>query len=95
MEIVDLEIIEKTAQLARLAVSEEEKLSLKKDLNEIFELFESINKEEIKALKPLSNPLEMSQRMREDVAVSKNMHPAIKQNAPLEEDDFITVPKVL
>ena len=29
MEIVDLEIIEKTAQLARLAVSEEEKLSLK------------------------------------------------------------------
>lgn len=95
MSKLDPEIIQKTAKLAQLDVSENETAALAHDLENIFHLFESLNREDISQLEPLSNPLGETQALRQDVAVKRDLLASIQQNAPLAEDNFITVPKVI
>lgn len=92
---MDPNIINKTAQLAQLELTEKELDSLHKDLSGIFELFDVLDNESIKQLQPLGHPLEETQRLREDIVIPRNLSDSIQKNAPLSEDDFITVPKVI
>ncbi|SUO96878.1 Asp-tRNA(Asn)/Glu-tRNA(Gln) amidotransferase subunit GatC [Suttonella indologenes] len=89
------EIIEKTAKLAQLHISDEEKQALQADLAAIFPLFDALNKVEISALEPLAHPLDAKQRLRADQAVARDLLATIENNAPQFEDGFITVPKVI
>ncbi len=89
------EIILKTAELARLEFDVPARQQLLKELTAIFPLFEAINREEIRALAPLSHPLELSQPLRADVAQPRDMLPSLAENAPDFADSFIKVPKVI
>ena len=92
---IDIETVYKTANLARLHISEADAANLQKDLESILSLFSVLDREEITALKPLGHPLEYTQPLREDVAHNKDLHSVIEQNDPFAEDGFITVPKVI
>ena len=89
------EIIQKTAQLARLEFSPEALPQLQEKLGAIFSLFNSINTPEISALAPLSHPLELSQPLRPDVAEPRDMLASLAENGPDFAEGFIKVPKVI
>lgn len=89
------EMIKKTAQLAQLEISDAELATLSHDLEGIFELFTTLDKAEVSALAPLGHPLGDVQPLREDRAIKRQLLDNIEQNAPLAENDFITVPKVI
>lgn len=95
MSQLNLEIIKKTAKLAQLDISDSDAQSLTQDLDGIFDLFVSLDKPEISALEPLGHPLGETQPLRPDIAIAHDLLTTIEQNAPLAENDFITVPKVI
>lgn len=95
MSPLNSEVIAKTAKLAQLEISAEQIARLTDELDGIFNLFTTINTAEITATAPLSHPLGETQRLRADVAVERDMLPSIELNAPLAEERFITVPKVI
>lgn len=95
MSKLDRDIVQKTAFLARLELSEEETTRLQDELEDIFTLLDSIDREDIRNLKPLAHPLGDTQRLRADEPVERDMIPYIERNAPLAENDYILVPKVL
>lgn len=95
MSQLDPDIVASTAKLARLALSAEQQQRLTADLGKIFDLFAVLEDDSIRAKAPLAHPLGDIQPLREDVAVARDMHPSIAENAPYAEDGFITVPKVI
>jgi aspartyl-tRNA(Asn)/glutamyl-tRNA(Gln) amidotransferase subunit C len=46
-------------------------------------------------VEPLSNPLEMTQRLREDIVTEENRRDAFLANAPQTEAGLFLVPKVI
>ncbi len=95
MSTLDPEIVIKTAHLAQLEPGPEEVAALSRDLADIFALFGALDRQEISALTPLGHPLGDTQPLREDKAVARDLMANIEENAPLAEDGFITVPKVI
>lgn len=89
------EMVAGTAKLARLAISDEQKKKLAADLGKIFDLFAVLDDDTVRGKAPLAHPLGDIQPLREDVAVTRDMHASIAENAPYAEDGFITVPKVI
>lgn len=89
------ETLLKTAKLAKLDLSESETTALQKDLEGIFDLFTALNREDIHALEPLGHPLGETQPLRADQAIKRDLIENIETNAPLAEEGFITVPKVI
>lgn len=95
MSRLDPETVTCTAQLARLALSAEQKAKLCDDLGKIFDLFAVLEDDAIRAKAPLAHPLGDIQPLRADIAVARDMHESIRENAPYPEAGFITVPKVI
>lgn len=95
MSPLDSELVARTAKLARLALSCEQEKQLAADLGKIFELFDVLDDDTIRDKTPLAHPLGDIQPLRDDVAVARDMHPSIAENAPYAEDGFFTVPKVI
>ncbi|MBR1375316.1 MAG: Asp-tRNA(Asn)/Glu-tRNA(Gln) amidotransferase subunit GatC [Cardiobacteriaceae bacterium] len=95
MTNISIDTVFKTANLARIDLSEEEAKQLQEDLGNILNLFSTLNREEISSLPALGHPLEYSQPLRDDVAQNRDLAAVIERNAPLAEDGFITVPKVI
>ncbi|MDO5090070.1 MAG: Asp-tRNA(Asn)/Glu-tRNA(Gln) amidotransferase subunit GatC [Cardiobacteriaceae bacterium] len=95
MSTLDSELVARTAQLARLALSPEQEKRLAADLGKIFELFDVLDDDAIRSKAPLAHPLGDIQPLRDDVAIARDMHPSIAENAPHAEDGFFTVPKVI
>lgn len=95
MSTPDTETIIKTAKLAQLELSSEQVALIARELGGIFPLFEALDRDDIHALVPLGHPLGGTQPLREDSAQNDGPHFAIETNAPLAEDGFITVPKVI
>lgn len=87
--------IAKTAALAQLEIQEADLPRLAQELGQIFDLFNTINTPEISVTTPLSHPLGETQRLREDVAIERDMMPSIEKNAPAAENRYITVLKVI
>lgn len=95
MSQLDPEMVASTAQLARLALSDKQKKKFAEDLGKIFDLFAVLDDDAIRAKAPLAHPLGDTQPLRDDVAVARDMHGSIAENAPYPEAGFITVPKVI
>lgn len=89
------EMVASTAKLARLALSDAQQQKLAADLGKIFDLFAVLEDDAIRAKAPLAHPLGDIQPLRADVAVPRDMHASIAENAPYPEAGFITVPKVI
>lgn len=95
MSQLDPDMVASTARLARLALSDTQKEQLCADLGKIFDLFAVLDDDAIRAKAPLAHPLGDTQPLRDDVAIVRDMHDSIAENAPYPEAGFITVPKVI
>jgi aspartyl-tRNA(Asn)/glutamyl-tRNA(Gln) amidotransferase subunit C len=94
MEVNDA-MVEKLAHLARLKFNEEEKQEIKTDLQRMISFVEKLNELNLDGVEPLLHLSDGVNILREDeIKGSVSREEALK-NAPLHDDQFIKVPKVI
>jgi len=87
--------VAKIAHLARLAVEPEEFEALGRDLSNILGLVAQMDGVDTESVVPMAHPLEMAQRLREDVVTEENRRDSYQANAPAVENGLFLVPKVI
>jgi aspartyl-tRNA(Asn)/glutamyl-tRNA(Gln) amidotransferase subunit C len=92
---VTVKEVEHVATLARLSFTEEEKLTLTGQLNEILRYMEQLNGVDTSAVEPLSHVIELQNVFRPDVLRPSCPREEILKNAPARTEKFFKVPKVL
>lgn len=92
---VTVKDVEHIAKLARLEFSDEEKVKFTHQLNQILEYVEQLNKLDTANVEPLSQVIELSNRVREDIVKPGLSTEEALNNAPAKTDRFFKVPKVI
>lgn len=87
--------IEKIAWLARLSLAEEDIPGYSKDLTNILSLVEQMNTIDTTTVEPLAHPLELKARLREDTITEPDERDHFQEIAPLVENGYYLVPKVI
>jgi len=87
--------VAKIAHLARLAVEPEESEALGRELSNILDLVAQMDAVDTERVVPMAHPLEMAQRLREDVVREENRRDSYQANAPAVENGLFLVPKVI
>ncbi len=89
------DIVKHVARLCRLKVSEEELKLFTRELSEILNYIEKLNKLDTENVAPLTHVLPLSNVMRED-EVKKSLPPEkALGNAPEKIKGFFSVPKII
>jgi aspartyl-tRNA(Asn)/glutamyl-tRNA(Gln) amidotransferase subunit C len=92
---VDLATVKRVARLARIAVSEEESERMRDQLNGILGFVAQLDEVDVAGIEPMTSVVHMSMKKRQDVVTDGGKVADIVANAPLTEDGFFMVPKVV
>lgn len=92
---VDVATVKRVARLARLAVTEEEAVRMTGELNGILGFVEQLSEVNVDGVEPMTSVTPMKMKMRKDEVTDGNMADRIVANAPLTEQNFFEVPKVV
>ena len=92
---VDSKTVRRVARLARLKVNEEDVPRLAVELNAILAFVEQLNEVDVTGIAPMTSVVSTATKMRDDVVTDGNYPKDITRNAPISEDDFFMVPKVV
>lgn len=87
--------VEHVAALARLGMTDDEKIKFTEQLSRILGYAETINKLDTKNTAPTSHAIPMKNVFREDRAVPCEDLKEIIANAPAEENNMFSVPKIM
>ena len=94
MEVNDA-MVEKLAHLSRLQFNETEKVEIKNDLQRMIAFVEKLNELDLDGIEPLLHMSDEVNVLREDeIKGSISREDALK-NAPLHDEQFFKVPKVI
>ncbi len=92
---LDRSDVENIAHLARLAISEDDISEYAKNLSAILEFVEQMGSVDTQGVEPMAHPLEMTQRLREDVVSETDQREHFQKIAPAVEAGLYLVPKVI
>jgi aspartyl-tRNA(Asn)/glutamyl-tRNA(Gln) amidotransferase subunit C len=92
---VDVDTVRRIAHLARIAVAEEEVEHLKGELNAILAFVEQLSEVDVAGVQPMTSVTPMELKKRADVVTDGGIPDDIVRNAPVAEDHFFVVPKVV
>jgi aspartyl-tRNA(Asn)/glutamyl-tRNA(Gln) amidotransferase subunit C len=92
---VDQAAVRRIARLARIAVTDDEVPHLQNEINAILAFVEELSAVDVSGVEPMTSVIPMKLPMREDVVTDGEIEPAVLANAPLAEDGFFLVPKVI
>ena len=92
---VDIKTVKRVARLSRIAVKDDEAECMANELNAILGFVEQLDEVNVDNVEPLTSVIPMTLRTREDVVTDGNKASDIVANAPLSEDNFFLVPKVI
>ena len=92
---VDAATVRRIAQLARIAVTEAEVPHLQGELNAMLAFVEQLSEVDVEGVEPMTSVTPMTLRRRDDVVSDGGYADRIVSNAPLTEDNFFMVPKVV
>ena len=92
---IDKDKIIHTSKLARISLEEKKVDSLSKDLSNIFNFIEKLNKIKTDDVKPLTSILDHSLRTRDDQVTDGSIRGKVLGNAPNKNEEFFIVPKVI
>ena len=92
---VDQATVRRIAHLARIAVTDEEVPGLQNELNAILAFVEQLGEVDVSGVEPMTSVTPMQLRQREDKVTDGHYPDKIVANAPLTEDHFFLVPKVV
>ncbi|ENN93591.1 Asp-tRNA(Asn)/Glu-tRNA(Gln) amidotransferase subunit GatC [Bartonella bovis] len=92
---VDNKTVKRVAHLARIAIHDDETERMTKEFNAILKFVEQLNEIDINGVEPLTSVMPMALRMREDSITDGNKAAEIIANAPITEENFFLVSKVV
>ena len=92
---LDKSDIDKIAWLARLSISEADIPNYIHDVSNILDLVGKMNSVNTDNIKPLSHPLEITARLREDKVTEIDQRAHFQEIAPAVDNGHYLVPKVI
>jgi len=94
MEVND-QLVEKLAHLSRLQFTDTEKAGIKNDLQRMIGFVEKLNELDLAGVEPLLHMSPEVNVLREDEIRGSVSRSAALSNAPLHDEQFFKVPKVI
>ena len=92
---VDQATVRRIARLARIAVADAEVPHLQGELNAMLHFVEALSAVDVEGVEPMTSVMPMAMRLRADVVTDGEIAAAVTGNAPISEDYFFMVPKVV
>jgi aspartyl-tRNA(Asn)/glutamyl-tRNA(Gln) amidotransferase subunit C len=92
---VDADTVRRIAHLARIAVAENEVEHLKGELNTMLAFVEQLAEVNVDNVEPMTSVTPMAMKKRVDEVTDGGLAEDIVKNAPMSEDNFFLVPKVV
>jgi aspartyl-tRNA(Asn)/glutamyl-tRNA(Gln) amidotransferase subunit C len=92
---VDQATVRRIARLARIAVEDEEIPHLQGEINAILAFVDELSAVDVAGVEPMTSVIPMKLPMREDVVTDGEIVNQVLANAPLTENGFFLVPKVV
>ena len=92
---VDTATVRRIAHLARIAVADDEVEHLKGELNAMLAFCEQLQEVDVEGVEPMVSVTPMAMKKRADVVTDGGIAQDIVKNAPMTEDQFFLVPKVV
>lgn len=92
---VDSATVGRIAHLSRIAVEDDEVERLRVELNAILAFVETLSAVDVDGVEPLTSALPMQMKKRADVVTDGGISDEILANAPVREDHYFVVPKVV
>jgi aspartyl-tRNA(Asn)/glutamyl-tRNA(Gln) amidotransferase subunit C len=87
--------IEKVARLARIELSEEEKATFGKQLDQILNYMEQLNRLDTAGVEPTSHAIPINNVFREDETKPSFSRGEVLEIAPDQEADHFRVPRII
>ncbi len=92
---VDSATVRRIAHLARIKITKAEEKSLENELSGIFEWVKQLDEVDVTDVEPMTSAVQMTLRLRPDKVTDGEKADEVTANAPLKEDGFFVVPKVV
>ena len=92
---VDAATVRRIAHLARIAVTDAEVPHLQGELNAMLAFVEQLQEVNVDGVEPMTSVMPMDMKKREDVVNDGEIADQVTANAPMSEDHFFLVPKVV
>lgn len=87
--------VKKIAHLAKLNMTEQDIALYTNQLSNILDFVAKMNEADTSHIDPVANPLDLSQRLREDAVTEHDQRAAFQKIAPLVQAGLYLVPKVI
>jgi len=92
---IDAATVKRIGRLARIRVEENEVEKYQGELNAMLGFVEQLNEVDVTGVEAMTSVTPMTLRRREDAITDGGYADRIVANAPLSEDNFFMVPKVV
>jgi aspartyl-tRNA(Asn)/glutamyl-tRNA(Gln) amidotransferase subunit C len=92
---VDAATVKRIGRLARIRVEENEVEKYQGEINAILGFVEQLGEVDVEGVEPMTSVTPMQLRRRDDVVTDGGYPEKVVANAPLTEDNFFMVPKVI
>ena len=92
--MITIQDVEHVAKLARLEITDEEKVKFSKQLGDVLKYVEQMNEVDTTNVEPLSHVVDFNNVMRDDEIHYDCTKEQLMMNPPEEEDGFFKVPKI-
>ncbi|WP_421760030.1 Asp-tRNA(Asn)/Glu-tRNA(Gln) amidotransferase subunit GatC [Devosia sp.] len=92
---VDAATVKRIGRLARIRIEESEVETYQSELNTILGFVEQLSEVDVTGIEPMTSVTPMVLRQREDKVADGGYPDKIVANAPLSQDNFFMVPKVV
>ena len=92
---VDAATVKRIGRLARIRIEENEVVKYQSELNTILGFVEQLGEVNVEGVEPMTSVTPMTLRRRVDKVTDGGYPEKVVANAPLTEDNFFMVPKVI
>ncbi len=92
---VDAATVKRIGSLARIRIEDSEVEQYREELNVILGFVEQLGEVDVDGVEPMTSVTPMQLRRRDDTVTDGGYAEKIVANAPLSEDNFFMVPKVV
>lgn len=83
------------ARLARLELSAEQVEAYRRQLSDVLDHVATLSSVDVEGVEPMAHPIELTNRLADDVPEPSMPISDLLSNAPAVEGDYLAVPKVL
>jgi aspartyl-tRNA(Asn)/glutamyl-tRNA(Gln) amidotransferase subunit C len=91
-ELIDVAYV---AHLARIALSDEERATYQRQLEQILDHVRQLDALDVSAIEPMAHAIPVKNRFREDLEVAGIEHQDVMNNAPESRQGQFFVPRIL